>query len=101
VQHVEEIVLVRPPSGEVLRQRDVALAVDQRMEHVRQKSHCWRKIWVGIWDKHTEFEDTRSIVPLVDKDNPVEDYQKLGLKRKRRKKVMVILPFRLSDEGMT
>jgi (2Fe-2S) ferredoxin len=60
------------------------LAIHQRMEHVRQKGHCWRKIRVGIWYKHTEFEDARSIVPLVDKDNPIEDYQKLRLEYKKK-----------------
>lgn len=70
----------------MLRQRDVALAIDQRMEHVRQKSYRWRKVWIGIWDKHTEFEDARAIEPFVDKDNPVEDYQKLMLEYKKKTK---------------
>lgn len=70
MQDVKDVVLVRSPYRELLGDGESALRIDQGMEHVGQEGDSWRSIWIRFGDIDTEFEDTRSIVALVNKQNP-------------------------------
>lgn len=71
VKDVEDVVLVGSPGRELLCDGDVALDVDEGMEHVGQKRNRRRVGRIAFRDCHAKLKHTRAIEPFVYKYHAV------------------------------